>query len=54
LASVTSVSKNKEVVSTEYYTLTGQRVIEPEQGLYICKQVYADGSSAAVKRIIRK
>lgn len=54
LASVAHISMNKEVVSTEYYTLTGQRVIEPEDGLYICKQIYADGSSAAVKRIIRK
>ena len=54
LASVAHISMNKEVVSTEYYALTGQRIITPEEGVYICKLIYADGSSAAVKRIIRK
>lgn len=40
---------NGEVVRTEYYTLNGQRVAEPQQGLYLVKTIFADGTSHTVK-----
>ena len=39
----------REIKSTEWYNLQGQRVANPEKGLYICKYNYADGSSKSVK-----
>lgn len=38
-----------EVVRTEYYTLNGQRVAQPQRGITLVKTVYADGTSRTVK-----
>lgn len=44
---------NAEVISTEYYNLTGARLSEPS-GLCIRRSTYADGKVKAEKVIIRK
>lgn len=40
---------NGEVVRTEYYTLNGQRVAQPQKGINLVKTVYADGTTRVVK-----
>ena len=42
---------NGEVVRTEYYTLNGQRLAQPQQGLYLVKTIFADGTSRTVKAL---
>lgn len=42
---------NGEVVRTEYYTLNGQRVAQPQKGIYLVKTVYADGTTRTVKTL---
>ena len=44
-------SANAEIVSVEYFTLTGAKVAAPVRGINIVKTTYADGSSKAVKII---
>ncbi len=43
----------REVVSTEWYNLQGQRVMNPGQGIYICKTNFADGTSNTMKFVRR-
>ena len=43
------VKAGGEVVRTEYYTLNGQRVAQPQRGITLVKTVYADGTSRTVK-----
>ncbi len=46
-------STGNEVVSTEYYTLGGERTLNPLNGIFIMKQRYQDGSVKVKKLIIR-
>lgn len=41
-----------EILSTEYFTLAGQRVSHPDKGIYICKTTMADGT-VKFKKIVR-
>jgi hypothetical protein len=41
----------KQVVSESFYDLTGRAVSNPQNGLFIKKTNYADGSSTAIKEI---
>ena len=40
---------DKEVVSTEYYSINGQKVGEEFQGMVVKVVRYADGSKDAIK-----
>jgi len=45
---------NKNVVSSEYYDITGRKVSENTTGLIMKKLTYDDGTSQVVKTIVRK
>lgn len=47
--SISSIHDGKQVISMEYYDLSGQRVSVPVRGLYIVKTTYADGTTRSVK-----
>ncbi|MDR0988075.1 MAG: hypothetical protein LBM06_01245 [Prevotellaceae bacterium] len=50
----TKVDAAKVVVSKAYYNLSGMRVKEPTQrGIYIIREVYEDGTSAARKVLVK-
>lgn len=40
---------NGEAVRTEYYTVGGQRIAQPQPGINLVKTIYADGTSRTVK-----
>lgn len=42
---------SKEVVRMEYYSIDGIRVVTPENGIYLVKTVYTDGTSTTRKAI---
>lgn len=46
---VHSVTSNSEVVSREYYDLTGHKISQPSKGIFILKENYSDGSSTTKK-----
>lgn len=47
---IASVNGNKQVVSTEYFDLTGKRLAAPAtKGLFIQKTTYSDGTQRTVK-----
>lgn len=51
---VESIEADKEVINTEYFDITGQRVINPDKGIYIIRKSYSDGSVDTQKSIIRR
>ena len=53
LNSINAVTANREVVNTVYYTITGQRITAPRNGIYICQKTYSDGTTETTKTIIR-
>lgn len=42
-----------QIISTEYFSLDGQKLSSPTKGIYICKQNYSNGS-IIVKKIMKK
>lgn len=52
-AGISAPSVAPEAVSEEYINLNGQKVSEPAQGIFIKLTRYADGSSKAVKTVVR-
>lgn len=44
---------NAAVKSVAFYDLSGRRVINPKNGLYIKETVYADGKKAATKTLVK-
>lgn len=48
---ISSLATNAEVVSTEYYTLSGAKVTEPGKGITIVKQLLSDGKVVTSKVI---
>ncbi len=47
-------SVNGEIVAREYYGLSGQKVVTPQNGaLYIVKTIYADGTVSTAKQIVK-
>lgn len=51
---VNTILDDKEVVSEEYYDLTGRRVITPATGVYIIKQTYSNGNIKTSKAVLAK
>lgn len=51
-ASIGSVSRDLEPVSTEYYMVDGRKVVNPTSGVYIMRVTYSDGtaSSSVIKK----
>ena len=45
------VNSDADVVSTEYYDLSGRRVSDAQKGLYIKVMKYADGTTKSVKTV---
>lgn len=41
------------VVDVEYYNMAGQRVDNPESGLYIVRSIHADGSNTVAKQLVK-
>lgn len=52
-AAVNTVSENLLLMSEEYFTLEGYRVVNPENGIFIKKSTYSDGSIKSTKIVIR-
>lgn len=48
---IEELSAGKEVVGTEYYTLQGVKVDEPQKGVMIIRVIYSDGTSDSLKTI---
>ncbi|MBQ9642207.1 MAG: rhamnogalacturonan lyase [Bacteroidaceae bacterium] len=48
---IASASINKEVQAREYYTLSGMRIGQPANGLFIERTCYSDGSVEVKKRM---
>ena len=46
-------NNNKVITSQEFYSIDGMRIEKPENGIYIVKTIFSDGSSAAKKAIVR-
>ena len=46
---VESILENPEVVATEYYDLTGRRIMKPEKGIFIKAERRSDGSVKSTK-----
>ena len=46
-------NNNKVITSQEFYSIDGMRIENPENGIYIVKTIFSDGSSAAKKAIVR-
>ena len=44
-------NSDADVVSTEYYDLSGRRVSDAQKGLYIKVMKYADGTTKSVKTV---
>lgn len=42
-----------QIISTEYYSLNGQKMTSPSKGICICKQIYSNGA-VILKKILRK
>ena len=42
-----------QIISTEYYSLNGQKLSAPATGICICKQIYSNGA-VIVKKLMRK
>lgn len=55
ISSIDEIEGNQDVVSEEYYTLTGVRIDRNKlsNGLYVCRQVFADGSCRSSKVIVK-
>ena len=52
VSGIQSIQNVQTVVNTEYYTLSGQKVKNPENGIYIMRSTLKDGS-ILVKKVIR-
>lgn len=52
--SVKDLDSNKVIISQEYYSIDGLKVEKPENGIYIVKSKYEDGSVTSKKTIIKK
>ncbi|MGI6224160.1 MAG: hypothetical protein ACOYJG_11200 [Prevotella sp.] len=53
-AGIQGVTVNgKTVKSVNYYDLSGRKIAEPAQGLYIMEIQYADGSKKSIKRLAK-
>ncbi|MCH5220021.1 MAG: hypothetical protein J1F20_05560 [Muribaculaceae bacterium] len=50
---VSKVTNDSKVVSTEYYTITGQKVTTPSDGVYIVRNVHEDGTTTVNKTVVR-
>lgn len=50
---ISSESIDSECVHTEYYDLTGRKVVQPCRGINIAVRKYADGTRRTVREIIR-
>lgn len=48
---IEELSAGKEIVGTEYYTLQGVKVDEPQKGVMIIRVIYSDGTSDSLKTI---
>ncbi|MCQ2203343.1 MAG: hypothetical protein MJZ15_02760 [Bacteroidales bacterium] len=48
---IEEMSAGKEIVGTEYYTLQGVKLEEPQKGVIIIKVIYSDGTSKSLKTI---
>ena len=48
---IEELSAGKEIVETEYYTLQGVKVDEPQKGVMIIRVIYSDGTSDSLKTI---
>ncbi|MDE5876633.1 MAG: hypothetical protein K2H47_03955 [Muribaculaceae bacterium] len=51
--SVNKVADTREVASRAYFDFQGRRIAEPEQGLYIVRTTYTDGTSSVAKTVRR-
>lgn len=40
------------IISTEYYNLNGARINSPQQGVYIVREIHADGSVTTGKKVV--
>lgn len=47
---ITTVN-TQQIVDVEYYDFTGKRILNPSNGIFICKEKMADGSIRTIKRI---
>jgi len=48
---VEEVNTSKQVVAEEDYDLSGRRVMNPSQGIYIHRVIYSDGTTQSFKRL---
>lgn len=46
---VSNVADNKEIANVVFYNIAGQKVYNPEKGIYIKKVTYSDGTSSTFK-----
>ena len=53
-SSVKALDNNKVIISQEYYSIDGLKVEKPENGIYIVKSKYQDGSVTSKKIVIKK
>lgn len=52
-AALETIESAKEVSATVYYDLTGRKVDNPSNGLFIKKTIYSDGTVKTVKRAVK-
>lgn len=50
---VDDITSDSPVVSTQYFTLTGQRIDNPSAGLYVRRSLHSDGTVSVSKTVIR-
>ena len=41
---------NAEIISQEYYDLSGRKIAKPENGLYVVRTIKADGTVSVSKQ----
>lgn len=49
VTAIEEISEGKEVAATEYYTLQGVKIDEPQKGIVIVKVIYSDGTTKSFK-----
>ena len=54
LVGIDNVEAGKEVVAVKYFTLNGVELTEPVEGVIVKKTLYADGTVATVKMVVKK
>ncbi len=50
---IASVNADKEIVSEEYYSVSGERLAQPTKGVNVVVTRYSDGTRTSTKRIVK-